>query len=108
VWTIPRVCGTFKERLGWAPTQLPLELLRLIVKTASDPGDLVIDPFSGSATTGIMCVELGRRFVGIEVNPEYVQRSRKRLLAAAEQFQSGEEQAAPGGSDLDEQVTRIW
>jgi site-specific DNA-methyltransferase (adenine-specific) len=105
VWTISRVCGTFDERLPEFPTQLPLELLRRIVKTASDPGDLVVDPFSGSATTGVACLELGRRYVGIEINPEYAQRSRERLLAAAEQLRSGKEQAALGGSDLEQTVT---
>jgi site-specific DNA-methyltransferase (adenine-specific) len=81
VWTISRVCGTFNERLPEFPTQLPLDLLRRIVKTASDPGDLVLDPFSGSATTGVVCAELGRRYVGIEINPDFAQRSRERLLA---------------------------
>jgi DNA modification methylase len=53
VWRISRVCGTFRERLPEFPTQLPLALLRRIVRTASDPGDLVVDPFSGWATTGV-------------------------------------------------------
>jgi site-specific DNA-methyltransferase (adenine-specific) len=97
VWEISRVCGTFKERLPEFPTQLPLELLGRIVKTATATGDLVLDPFSGSATTGVACLELGRRYVGIEVNPEYAQRSRERLLTAAEQLRSRKEQAPQGG-----------
>jgi site-specific DNA-methyltransferase (adenine-specific) len=82
VWTISRVCGTFNERVGNFPTQLPLELLRRVVETASDPGDLVLDPFSGSATTGVACIELGRRYLGIELNPTYAERSRERLRSA--------------------------
>jgi site-specific DNA-methyltransferase (adenine-specific) len=94
VWTISRVCGTFNERLQGFPTQLPVELLRRVVTTASDPGDLVLDPFSGSATTGIACLELGRRYVGIEINPEYAQWSQERLLTEAKKLRSGKEQAA--------------
>jgi site-specific DNA-methyltransferase (adenine-specific) len=79
VWTINRVCGTYNERLPGFPTQLPLKLLRQVVRTASDPGDLVVDPYSGSATTGVACLELGRRYVGIELNPDFAQWSRERL-----------------------------
>src|SRR5262249_42085709 len=63
---IPRVCGTHKERIPGFPTQLPLALLRPIIGCASNPGDLVIDPFCGSATTAVAAVELGRSFIGIE------------------------------------------
>jgi site-specific DNA-methyltransferase (adenine-specific) len=79
VWTISRVCGTFGERLKEFPTQLPVELLRRVVTTATDPGDLVVDPFSGSATTGVACLELGRRYLGIEREARFVEASRRRL-----------------------------
>jgi hypothetical protein len=69
VWEIPRLVGTAKERLPGFPTQLPLALLRPIIACCSDPGALVIDPFSGSGTTGAACVELGRRYLGFEQNP---------------------------------------
>ncbi len=64
------------------PTQLPLALLRPIVACASDPGDLVVDPFSGSGTTGHACIELGRRFKGIELSEKFADLSRKRLKGA--------------------------
>ena len=83
VWQIPRVCGTHAERIDGFPTQLPLELLRTIISAASDPGDLVLDPFSGSATAGVAAVEAGRRFIGIERNAEYVAASEARLLAVS-------------------------
>lgn len=76
---IPRVAGTHGERIDGFPTQLPLKLLRRIVGCASEPGDLVVDPFSGSATTGAAAIELGRRYIGIELNPGYCERSRQRL-----------------------------
>ena len=83
VWTIPRVCGTFKERIKGVPTQLPLELLRRIVGCSSNPGDLVCDPFTGSGTTPVVCQELGRRFIGAELSTAYVEISRARLAAHA-------------------------
>jgi len=79
VWIIPRVAGTFKERVKGVPTQLPLELLMNVVGCASDPGDLVVDPFSGSGTTGEACIRLGRRFLGIEKSPRFAELSRTRL-----------------------------
>jgi site-specific DNA-methyltransferase (adenine-specific) len=84
---IPRVCGTFKERLGWAPTQLPIKLLLPIIGCASDPGDLIVDSFSGSATTGVAALQLGRRFLGIERNPEFARLSRERLTAVVNSLQ---------------------
>jgi site-specific DNA-methyltransferase (adenine-specific) len=77
--SIPRLTATCAERLEGFPTQLPLALLRPIIACASDPGDLVLDPFSGSATTGHAALESGRRYLGIEQNPDYAKRSRQRL-----------------------------
>ena len=79
VWIIPRLAGTHRERIPGFPTQLPLRLLRPIVGCASDPGDLVVDPFSGSATTGTAALELGRRYIGIEQSRHYCKLSRQRL-----------------------------
>jgi site-specific DNA-methyltransferase (adenine-specific) len=80
---IPRLTGTCKERIPDFPTQLPVALLRPIVLGASDPGDLVVDPFSGSATTGVVAVTNGRRYLGIEKFEKFADLSRKRLAAEA-------------------------
>lgn len=77
--SIPRLCGTHRERIPGFPTQLPLALLRPIIGCASDPGDLVIDPFCGSATTGAAAIELGRSFIGIEKQARFVALARQRL-----------------------------
>ncbi len=53
-------------------TPKPLALLRRIIEVASDPGDLVVDPFTGSGTTLVAAEELGRRWVGIEKSPDTV------------------------------------
>lgn len=68
-------------------TQKPLALMERLVRLFSDKGDLVLDPFAGSGTTGVAAVPLGRRFVGWEMNAEYASIARRRLTAAREQLQ---------------------
>lgn len=63
------------------PTQKPLELMMALVEQFTDPGDVVLDPFAGSGTTGVACLRLGRRFIGVELEPTYAQTARERLLA---------------------------
>jgi site-specific DNA-methyltransferase (adenine-specific) len=77
---IPRLVDNSPERVPGFPTQLPLGLLKPIVGCASDPGDLILDPFSGSGTTGHAALLLGRQYAGVEINPEYVKLSRDRLI----------------------------
>jgi DNA modification methylase len=80
VWNgYSRVCGTFKERTGWHPCQMPESLLKRIIAVSSDPGHLVLDPFSGSGTTAAAAYQLGRDYLGIEMSEEYVKNSNKRL-----------------------------
>lgn len=79
VWQIPRLTGTCAERVPEFPTQLPLELLRRVVQCASNPGDLVLDPFSGSGTTGVAAIESNRQYVGIEKNTRFHELSVLRL-----------------------------
>lgn len=85
VWTdIPRLTGTCDERIPQFPTQLPVKLVKRIVDCASDPGDLVVDPFSGSATTGVACLQAKhgtRRFVGIDKSEQFIDLADKRLKA---------------------------
>lgn len=72
------------EKVGH-PTAKPLGLMEEIVRDFSDPGELVCDPFSGSGTTGVAAVRLGRRFVGWERNPDYYKAAVRRLRAARPQ-----------------------
>ncbi len=77
-WYVPRVCGTFKER-GEHPCQMPEAVLERIIQVASNPGDLVLDPFAGSGTTLAAAKKLGRRCLGIELSEEYADGVRRRL-----------------------------
>lgn len=57
----------------------PPALVAPCITAASAKGDIVLDPFFGSGTVGVVCEDLGRRFLGIELNPEYAQIAKKRL-----------------------------
>lgn len=80
VWNhYSRVCGTFKERQGWHPCQMPELLLARIVGASSNTGELVLDPFSGSGTTAVVACQLGRKYAGIDISQDYVANSIERI-----------------------------
>ena len=78
VWEFPRVRYLMDEYENH-PTQKPQALLERIILASSNPDEMVLDPFAGSFTTGATAVALGRRFVGIEVNDEYIKMGLRRL-----------------------------
>lgn len=82
VWTIPTP-GAKEKEFGNHPTQKPLALLERIISACSRPGDLVLDPFAGSGTTGVAAQRLGRRFVGIELDAGFAELAARRLQSAA-------------------------
>jgi adenine specific DNA methylase Mod len=91
VWdSFSRVCGTFKERQGWHPCQMPESLLARIIRVSSNKGDLVLDPFSGSGTTAVVAAKLGRHYTGIELSPKYAEESRKRIKEFGKSSVEGE------------------
>ena len=61
------------------PTQKPLAALEWLVKTYTNPGDVVLDPFMGSGTTGVAAMQLGRNFIGIEAEAEYLEMAQRRM-----------------------------
>ena len=63
------------------PTQKPIELYVWLVKTYSNYGDSVLDPFMGSGTTGLACLQEGRKFVGIEKDEKYFEIALNRIKA---------------------------
>lgn len=67
------------------PTQKPLPLMKQLVHLFSDDGQTVLDPFMGSGTTGVACVEQGRKFIGIEANKEHFEAACKRIEDAQRQ-----------------------
>lgn len=73
------------QRHGVHPTEKPVSLMSEIVGDFTSPGDLVLDPFMGSGTTGISCVRRGRKFIGIERDPKYFEIACERIDFAARQ-----------------------
>lgn len=78
LWSI-KAPGPEEKKYGKHPTQKPLELLTRIVLASTKKGDIVLDPFSGSSTTGIVAFKEGRQFMGIELEEEYLKTSLKRF-----------------------------
>jgi site-specific DNA-methyltransferase (adenine-specific) len=68
-----------EKKFGKHPTQKPLDLLRRIVLASTNKNDIVLDPFTGSSTTGIASVMNGRKFIGIDMEKEYLDLSKKRF-----------------------------
>ncbi len=74
-----------KEKIhGKHPTQKPLYLLNRIILASTNENDLVLDPFCGSSTTGVACKILHRNYIGIDIEPEFIELSRERLINANE------------------------
>jgi DNA modification methylase len=95
VWQIPPLTEPSAEPIEGFTGQLPLALLDPIVRLASKPGDLVIDPLSGSATTGVAALENGRSYIGIEIDPALADKSRARLKGTGAQDYSEMEVVGP-------------
>jgi site-specific DNA-methyltransferase (adenine-specific) len=81
VWRIPAVPRR-EKRHGYHPTQKPLRLVRRALLASTHEGDLIFDPFSGSGTTGVAAKELGRFFVGAEMEEEFAELAARRIKAA--------------------------
>ena len=90
-----KVAQTFNAQMGYTdvwtdidfyvekhlhPTQKPLKLIHRLIKASSNPGDIVLDPFSGSGSTQISCIQLNRHYIGIELNENYYNIGLKRII----------------------------
>lgn len=85
IWSHPIVldrANAGNERVH--TTQKPLPLMLELVELFTDPDDIVLDPFCGSGTTGVACLRLGRRFIGIEKDAKYAAVARERLQAESQ------------------------
>ncbi len=82
-WVLPICSGgeRLKDDQGQKahPTQKPESLLHRVILASSSPGDIVLDPFFGTGTTGAVAKKLGRRFIGIERDPQYAELARQRI-----------------------------
>ena len=64
------------------PTQKPLSLMKWCIELMTKKSDTILDPFMGSGTTGVACVQTGRNFIGIEIEPKYFEIAEKRIAKA--------------------------
>ena len=71
VWSITTPSSSEKIH-GKHPTQKPLALLDRVVISSTNPGDIILDPFCGSATTGVSALANGRKFIGIDMDENYL------------------------------------
>lgn len=78
VWTGP-LTSSAEKKFGKHPTQKPLYLLERIILASTKEGDIVLDPFCGSSTTGVACRKLGRFYIGIDNCIEYIEISKERI-----------------------------
>jgi site-specific DNA-methyltransferase (adenine-specific) len=83
VWTdIHRI--RHRKRRDEHPCQLPIHLLERIILMATDEGDIVLDPFVGTGTTAVAAKKLGRKYIGIDIDPQYIEIAEKNLKQVEE------------------------
>jgi site-specific DNA-methyltransferase (adenine-specific) len=80
VWTMQAPLKKEKE-FGHHPTQKPLALLERIILASTNEGDLILDPFNGSGTTGIAAAKLNRSYIGMEIDDAYLEMTKNRYLS---------------------------
>ena len=105
IWTdINYLSAGDSQRLNY-PTQKPEALLERIIKTSSNPGDLVFDCFMGSGTTQAVAMKLGRRFIGADINLGAVETTTKRLFMLAKKMHINTAQSKIGRKEEDREDT---
>lgn len=77
VWRLPAI-SPWEKSCGKHPTQKPLGVLTRLIQASTEPGAWILDPFNGSATTGIAANLLGRRYLGLEIEDEFLSMSKAR------------------------------
>lgn len=82
-WSGAFRAGEANAREHWHPTEKPVELMRWLINKTS--AETILDPFMGSGTTGVACANLGRKFIGIEIEPRYFDIACRRIEDAYKQ-----------------------
>lgn len=106
VWRFSHMHYCNKNRM-LHPTQKPEALYERMILASSNEGDMVLDPFSGSGTALRVCQQTDRSCIGIELNPDYVELTRQRLLLPFHGFDSMDERMKRVPRDLNDDETRI-
>ncbi len=75
-------CNNINGKGKHHPTEKPVELLECFIANSSDNGEIVLDPFMGSGSTGVACINTNRKFIGMELDPQYFEIAKKRIEEA--------------------------
>lgn len=78
VW-VGALTSSAEKKHGRHPTQKPVYLLERLILASTHEGDIILDPFCGSSTTGVACKRLKRKYIGIDNSLEYIELSKRRL-----------------------------
>lgn len=89
-------CQNINGRRKHHPTEKPIDMLEMMIENSSKDGDVVFDPFIGSGTTGVACVNTNRNFIGMELDPQYFEIAKKRI----EEAERSKEEAMPPNESL--------
>ncbi|WP_288080647.1 site-specific DNA-methyltransferase [Pseudomonas sp.] len=79
---VPSSWQKFNVEVGLHPTQKPVALMEYLIRTYTNEGDLVLDNCMGSGTTGVACMNTGRSFIGMEMDPDYFEIAKRRIEEA--------------------------
>lgn len=79
VWDIPNNKSKVELKYGKHPTQKPLKILKRIIKLSTKPGDIILTPFAGAGSECVAAKETGRKYIGFEIEKEYIQLAKIRL-----------------------------
>jgi site-specific DNA-methyltransferase (adenine-specific) len=100
----PNIISLSKPLGGEHPNEKPIELVARFVSLHTAPDHIILDPFMGSGTTGVACANLGRKFIGIEIEPKYFDIACRRITDAYKQYRLFEdEKPAPKPQNLFEE-----
>jgi len=80
-------CYLHRMNARFHPTEKPIRLAERILALISDPGDTIYDPFMGSGSFGVACINTGRKYIGSEIKPEYFDIARKRIEEAVKHYE---------------------
>jgi site-specific DNA-methyltransferase (adenine-specific) len=69
----------------WHPTQKSIEVMRWVIEQVTEPGEVVLDPYMGSGTTGVAALQCDRKFIGIEIEPRWFAAAEKRVRRELDQ-----------------------
>jgi site-specific DNA-methyltransferase (adenine-specific) len=85
VWDGGKRAGAAENRTFCHPSQKPIEVMEWCIRQLPDDAETILDPFMGSGTTGVACAKMGRKFIGIELDPGYFEIACKRIEEAYSQ-----------------------